>query len=143
VRGWSRNPSAAAENRSMETDDGTRSGKRLLLLEGELRTADFLIRGLSQLGIEVTVAEDDAVAAFLAATERFDAVVLDLPPLPANDLLGLLRAERPATPVIVLIASDEPEARRSLLSAGASDYVTKPFVLEDLRERVRACLSSV
>jgi two-component system, OmpR family, response regulator len=128
----------------MATDNGTRREKRLLLLEGELRTADFLVRGFSPLGLEVTVAEDDAVAGFLAATERFDAVVLDLgPPLVSgHELLRHLRAERPATPVIALTANDEPEARRTVLGAGASEYITKPFVLEDLRERLRACLSS-
>jgi DNA-binding response OmpR family regulator len=127
----------------MATDNGTRRVKRLLLLEGELRTADFLVRGFSPLGIEVTVAEDDAVAGFLAATERFDAVVLDLglPFESGHDLLRLLRVERPATPVIVLTTSDEPEPRRTVLSAGARETITKPFALEELRERVRACLS--
>jgi DNA-binding response OmpR family regulator len=130
-------------NRSMATGNGTRRVKRLLLLEEELRTADFLVRGFSPLGVEVMVAEDDAVAGFLAATERFDAVVLDLGHQfgSRRDLLRLLRFERPATPVIVLTASDEPEARRTVLRAGARETITKPFVLEELRERVRACLS--
>jgi DNA-binding response OmpR family regulator len=115
---------------------------RLLLVEGEFRTAGFLVRSLSRLGIEITVAEDDEVAGFLAATERFDAVVLDLglPLASGYDLLRVLRAERPTTPVIVLTTRDEPEARRAVLDVGASEYITKPFVLEDLRERVRACL---
>jgi DNA-binding response OmpR family regulator len=74
--------------------------------------------------------------------ERFDAVVLDLglPLASGCDVLRLLRVEQPTTPVIVLTTRDEPKARRAVLGVGASQYITKPFVLEDLRERVRACL---
>jgi DNA-binding response OmpR family regulator len=142
ARGRTDSLSTAPENLSMATDKGTSCERRLLLVEGELRTADFLARGFSSLGIEVTVAEDDEVAGFLAATERFDAVVLDLGLSIASgrDLLRLLRVERPATPVIVLTASDEPESRRAILAVGASECITKPFALEDLRERVRACI---
>jgi DNA-binding response OmpR family regulator len=130
------------ENPLRSTGNGTSREERLLLVEGDSRIADFLVRGLSPLGIQVTVAEDDEVAGFFAATERFDGIVLDLgPPLTSgHDLLRFLRTERAATPVIVLTERDEPEARRAVLDAGASEYITKPFVLEDLRERIRASL---
>jgi ribosomal protein S6--L-glutamate ligase len=116
--------------------------KRLLLVEDESRIAEFLVRGLSPHGIEVTVAEDGEVARFLAATEMFDAVVLDLglPLVSGHDVLRFLRAERPGTPVIVLTASDEPESRRAVVGAGAAEYVTKPFAFEDLQARIHASL---
>jgi DNA-binding response OmpR family regulator len=75
--------------------------KRLLVVEDEPRVAEFLVRGLSPLGIELTVAEDGEVACFLAATEAFDAVVLDLglPLVSGHEVLRFLQTERPATPV--------------------------------------------
>jgi ribosomal protein S6--L-glutamate ligase len=117
-------------------------GRRLLLVEDESRISDFLVRGLTPLGIDVTVAEDGEVGVFLASTEVFDAVVLDLglPGAPGDEVLRFLRAECPATPVIVLTAQDEPERRAATISSGASDYVTKPFVFEDLCARIEARL---
>jgi ribosomal protein S6--L-glutamate ligase len=126
-------------------EDGNRNdGKRLLLVEDELRIADFLVRGLSPLGIDVTVAEDGEVGLFLASTEVFDAVVLDLglPVAPGEDVLRFLQAECPATPVIVLTARDEPESREAAISSGAIDYITKPFVFEELRARIQACMTA-
>jgi ribosomal protein S6--L-glutamate ligase len=129
---------------SISTDRRADGAKRLLLVEDESRIAEFLVRGLSSLGIEVTLAEDGEVARFLAATEEFDAVVLDLglPLVSGEDVLRLLRTERPDTPVIVLTARDEPESRREVVRAGATEYITKPFEYEDLRARVQACLKS-
>jgi DNA-binding response OmpR family regulator len=124
---------------------GPNGSTRLLVVEDEARIADFLVRGLSPLGIEVTVAEDGEVARFLAATEHFDAVVLDLglPLVGGDDVLRLLRAERPRTPVIVLTARDEPESRQAVVRAGAAEYVTKPFAFEDLVARIHGCLEDV
>jgi ribosomal protein S6--L-glutamate ligase len=117
----------------------------MLLVEDESRIADFLVREFARLGIDVTVAEDGEVAVFLASTEVFDAVVLDLglPRLPGTEVLRFLQAECPATPVIVLTARDEPECREAAISAGATAYVTKPFVFEELCARVQACMSGV
>jgi DNA-binding response OmpR family regulator len=125
-----------------DNGESTNGAGRLLLVEDEARIADFLVRGLSPLGIDVTVAEDGEVGVFLASTELFDAVVLDLglPLASGEDVLRFLRAECPATPVIVLTARDEPEWREAVIEAGATDYVTKPFSFEDLRARVEGCL---
>jgi ribosomal protein S6--L-glutamate ligase len=120
-------------------------GTRLLLVEDESRIADFLVREFAALGIDVTVAEDGEVAVFLASTEVFDAVVLDLglPRLPGTEVLRFLQAECPATPVIVLTARDEPECREAAMGSGATAYVTKPFAFEELCARVRACMAGV
>jgi ribosomal protein S6--L-glutamate ligase len=116
--------------------------KRLLLVEDEPRIRDFIVQGLSRHGIDVTVAEDGHVGLFLASTEVFDAVILDLglPLIPGGEVLRFLREECPATPVIVLTAQDEPGSREAAIDSGASEYVTKPFVFEDLRARVEARL---
>jgi ribosomal protein S6--L-glutamate ligase len=129
----------------MRSEDGKPGGRRLLLVEDESRIADFLLREFSARGHDVTVAEDGEVAVFLASTEVFDAVVLDLglPRLPGGEVLRFLQDECPATPVIVLTARDEPEYREAAISSGVTAYVTKPFVLEELCARVEACLRGV
>jgi CheY-like chemotaxis protein len=130
----------------MSTGDGKPNDRpRLLLVEDESRIADFLVREFTQRRIDTTVAEDGEVAIFLASTEVFDAVVLDLglPGVPGTEVLRFLQAECPATPVIVLTARDEPESREAAIDAGATAYVTKPFSSEELCARVQACLAGV
>jgi ribosomal protein S6--L-glutamate ligase len=126
-------------------DGNPNCGRRLLLVEDESRIVDFLLREFSALGLDVTVAEDGEVAVFLASTDVFDVVVLDLtlPRVPGSEVLRFLQTECPATPVIVLTARDEPGSRKAAISSGATAYVTKPFVLEELCARVEACLQGV
>jgi ribosomal protein S6--L-glutamate ligase len=130
----------------MSTDAGSPSNgrKRLLLVEDEPRICHFLVRGLAPLGIDVTVAEDGHVGLFLASTEVFDAVILDLglPIAPGEEILHFLSAECPATPVIVLTARDDAVSREAAIASGARAYVTKPFAFEDLRARLEACLGA-
>jgi ribosomal protein S6--L-glutamate ligase len=113
--------------------------RRLLLVEDEERIASFLVRGLGTLDVDVVAAADGDVGAFLGATERFDVVVLDLslPGTPGIEILRLLHETQPDVPVILLTAHDEPKVRAAALAAGAAEYVTKPFVFEELRERIR------
>jgi glutathione synthase/RimK-type ligase-like ATP-grasp enzyme/DNA-binding NarL/FixJ family response regulator len=130
----------------MADDSGKPTGRpRLLLVEDESRIADFLIPEFSRLGMDVTLAEDGEVAIFLASTDVFDAVVLDLglPRVSGGEVLAFLRAECPATPVVVLTARDEPEAREAATASGAAAYVTKPFAFEELCGRVQACVQGV
>jgi ribosomal protein S6--L-glutamate ligase len=117
----------------------------VLLVEDESRIADFLVPEFARLDIDVTVAEDGEVAVFLASTEVFDAVVLDLglPRVPGTEVLQFLRAECPATPVTVLTARDEPEAREAAMRSGATAYVTKPFSFEELCASVQTCLNGL
>ncbi len=115
---------------------------RVLLVEDEARIAQFVAKGLAATGLDVTVAEDGDVGAFLAATEPYDLILLDLglPGTPGIEILRLVRRDRPATQVILLTAADEPLARRAGLAAGATEYLTKPFVFEDLCALVRRLL---
>jgi DNA-binding response OmpR family regulator len=115
---------------------------RLLIVGGEARLASLLARGLERLGIEVIVEADRRSARHLASTERFDLVILDTGPDVSSGLAALrsLIADRPGMPVILLTALDEPAAREAAIEAGAVEYVTKPFVFDDLRQRVFAHL---
>ncbi len=115
---------------------------RVLLVEDEARIAQFVAKGLAATGLDVTVAEDGDVGAFLAATEPYALILLDLglPGTPGIEILRLVREDRPATPVILLTAADEPLARRAGMAAGATEYLTKPFVFEHLCALVRRLL---
>ena len=116
---------------------------KVLLVEDEARIAQFLAKGLVAAGLDVTVAEDGDVGAFLAATEPYDLVLLDLglPGTPGLEILRLVRQDRPAAPVILLTAADEPLARRAGMAGGATEYLTKPFVFEDLCALVHRLLA--
>jgi DNA-binding response OmpR family regulator len=113
---------------------------RVLLIEDVLRTAQFVSGGLELDGHEVVVAEDGEVAVFLAATETFDVFVLDLaaPAASGLDFLErILSSARDGAPVIVLSADDDPDTRRACRAAGASAFIAKPLVVDDLRASVR------
>lgn len=117
----------------MSLDEG--AGSRLLLIEDEERIAQFLVKGLTREGYDIVVAEDGDVGLFLAATERFDAVILDmgLPGIPGIEVLEQIHHRHPSVPVIMLTGHDEPSARRRCLSAGASGFVTKPLIFTEFR----------
>jgi response regulator RpfG family c-di-GMP phosphodiesterase len=89
----------------MLSKDGSEAAQsRVLLIEAEPRLADFVSSGLGLDGHEVVTAEDGEVGVFLAATEPFDLIVLDMAVTgaPAFELLERVRSARPKTPVVVL-----------------------------------------
>lgn len=108
---------------------------RVLLVEDEPRIAAFVAKGLGKAGWDVVVAEDGAVGLFLATTERFDAVVLDLqlPDADGLEVLAGIRGKDLPVPVVILTGKDDPGSRRACEDAGASAVVTKPFAFADLR----------
>ncbi|MCX5686958.1 MAG: response regulator transcription factor [Candidatus Omnitrophica bacterium] len=115
---------------------------RILVIEDEKKIADFIKRGLKEEGYAVDVAYDGAEGQFLAKTNSYDLILLDLM-LPKVDGLTIcknLKREGIATPVIMLTAKDTVEDKVTGLDAGADDYITKPFVFEELLARVRAVL---
>jgi two-component system response regulator MprA len=115
---------------------------RVLVIEDELRIAQFVSRGLGMDGYEVVVAEDGDVGVFLATTEPFDLVVLDVAD-PSPPWLELLERIRSASkePIIVLSEHDGPDARRACEVAGASAFLAKPLVVETLRAKVKEQLA--
>jgi two-component system OmpR family response regulator len=115
---------------------------RVLVVEDEARLAARLAASLTAAGYVVDGARDGARADFLARTEQYDAVVLDLG-LPTVDGLTLLRQWRDAglsMPVLVLTARGSWSEKVRGIDGGADDYVTKPFSMEEVLARVRALI---
>ncbi|MBX7110776.1 MAG: response regulator transcription factor [Dehalococcoidia bacterium] len=113
----------------------------VLLAEDDRRLARVVARVLTEDGhvVDVAHAGDDALA--LASEDTFDVLVLDvmMPGLDGFAVLDALRRTGVATPVLMLTAKGEVEDRVRGLDLGADDYLTKPFALEELQARVRAC----
>jgi two-component system OmpR family response regulator len=115
---------------------------KVLVVEDESQLAQQLTDALTGAGYAVDRAADGARADFLAQTERYDAVVLDLG-LPKIDGLTLLRRWRDggiAVPVIVLTARGSWHEKVQGIDGGADDYVSKPFRMEELLARLRALI---
>jgi DNA-binding response OmpR family regulator len=114
----------------------------ILVIEDEPGIVDFLERGLTAHGFEVTSALDGVSGTEKALAENIDLVVLDmmLPGRSGIDVLAALRDAKPGLPVIALTARGEVEDRVAGLDAGAADYLTKPFSLSELAARIRAQL---
>ena len=114
---------------------------RCLLIEDDLRTADFIRHGLADAGHQVEVCHDGAAGARLAADQAWDAIVLDrlLPGgVDGLDILATLRARGNDTPVIVLSALSSLDERVRGLRSGGDDYLSKPFALDELLARIEA-----
>lgn len=113
----------------------------ILLVEDEAKLARFVELELVHEGYEVTKATDGRTGADLALSEDFDLVLLDLmlPLLSGMEVLRRIRREKDV-PVIVLTARDAVMDKVAGLDAGANDYVTKPFAIEELLARIRVAL---
>jgi len=115
---------------------------RLLLVEDDPTLRAQLREGLQGAGYAVDEADNGRDAHFLGDTEAWDAVVLDLG-LPLIDGLTVLRRWRDAgrtMPVLILTARDNWREKVAGIDAGADDYLTKPFHMEELLARVRALI---
>jgi DNA-binding response OmpR family regulator len=115
---------------------------RLLLVEDDRDLADLLSGLLRDEGYDVEVSPDGQRGLHLGLTRTFDVVVLDrgLPALEGLDVLGRLRSRGLTTPVLVLSARGNPADRVEGLDAGAEDYVSKPFDVDELLARLRSLL---
>ncbi len=115
---------------------------RILLAEDDARVASFIRRGLKEENYTVDAAGDGEEALFLAQSENFDLIILDLllPKKDGLEVLRTLRARRVNIPILILTAKDTTEDKVAGLDAGADDYLTKPFGFEELVARVRALL---
>jgi two-component system OmpR family response regulator len=115
---------------------------RILVVEDEATLSKQLASALGHAGYAVDCARDGERADFLGQTERYDAVVLDLG-LPKVDGLTVLRGWREAglaMPVLVLTARGSWHEKVQGIDAGADDYLSKPFRLEELLARLRALI---
>jgi two-component system OmpR family response regulator len=121
---------------------GRRRPLRILIVEDEARISARLAAALGQAGYVVDCAADGARGDFLAQTERYDAVVLDLG-LPNVDGLTILRRWRDGgltMPVLVLTARGSWHEKVHGIDGGADDYVAKPFRMEEVLARLRALI---
>jgi two-component system, OmpR family, response regulator len=115
---------------------------RLLVVEDDVNLNRQIVAALEDVGYAVDKAFDGEEGQFLGETEPYDAVILDLG-LPKIDGVSVLAAWRRAErkmPVIILTARDRWSDKVQGFDAGADDYVTKPFHVEELLARVRALL---
>jgi two-component system, OmpR family, response regulator len=115
---------------------------RILIVEDERRLAQQLASAIGDAGYAVDCAEDGERADFLAQTESYDAVVLDLG-LPKVDGLTLVRRWRDAglaVPVLVLTARASWHEKVQGIDSGADDYVAKPFRMEEVLARLRGLI---
>jgi DNA-binding response OmpR family regulator len=112
----------------------------ILIVEDEAAIVRFLERGLGAHGHRVLCAYDGEEGARLAMDELVDFVLLDiaLPLMDGHEVLRRIRLRRPDLPVLMLTARDDTPNKVGALDAGADDYLTKPFVFEELLARVRA-----
>jgi two-component system, OmpR family, response regulator MprA len=116
---------------------------RVLVVDDERAVRDSLRRALELEGYDVELAADGEEAlARLGQNGEPDAIVLDIlmPRMDGLEVCRRLRREGHRLPVLMLTARDEVENRVAGLDAGADDYVTKPFALEELLARLRALL---
>ncbi|QFS88342.1 MULTISPECIES: heavy metal response regulator transcription factor [unclassified Marinobacter] len=114
---------------------------RILVVEDEVKAAEYLRKGLTESGYLVEVANTGLDARHLIEEENFDLVVMDimLPQLNGWQLLELLR-KRSNTPVLFLTARDSVEDRVRGLESGGDDYLVKPFSYAEFLARVRSLL---
>jgi two-component system OmpR family response regulator len=114
---------------------------RILLIEDDEDVAQVVITGMREAGHAVVHAADGTQGLALAEAERFDVMVFDrqLPGgIDGANILGTLRARAIRTPVLFLSGLGGLNDWMTGLEAGGDDYIVKPFVVADLRQRVEA-----
>lgn len=115
---------------------------RILIVEDEQKIWEFIQEGLKEEGFATDVAHDGEEAHFLATTNDYDLIILDLmiPKIDGLVLCKKLREDKITVPVIMLTAKMGVKNKVAGLNAGADDYLTKPFAFEELLARIRAQL---
>ncbi len=116
---------------------------RILVVEDEIKIADFVMSGLRLAGFEAHHVADGLTALQTILDEQHDLVVLDvmLPKMNGFDVLQQVRAHNVHTPIIILSAKNELPDRLSAFEWGVDDYLPKPFFVEELIARIRALLN--
>lgn len=115
---------------------------RILVVEDEKKVARFIQQGLEEEHYTVDVAHDGIAGLSMAESQSYDAIVLDVM-LPGKDGVQVtreLRANRKATPILMLTAKTSTEDKVAGLDSGADDYLTKPFAFAELLARLRSLL---
>jgi two-component system OmpR family response regulator len=113
---------------------------RILCVEDDATTADYIAKGLGEAGFAVDVAGDGTTGFEQASSGHYDAIVLDrmLPGMDGLSMLSALRASGDTTPVVMLSALSSLDERVRGLRAGSDDYLAKPFAFAELLARLEA-----
>ncbi len=113
---------------------------RVLVVEDDLETAQFLRKALKESGHAVVLAHDGEEGAALAREGSFDVLIIDrmLPKLDGLSLVRQMRSEGIRTPVLILSALGEVDDKVKGLRAGGDDYLTKPYAFSELLARIEA-----
>lgn len=117
-------------------------GRKILIIEDDAETADYLGRGLTQEGHSVEQVGNGQDGLYLATDGSFDLIILDrmVPVLDGLSLLRALRAAKVETPVLILSALGSVGDRIEGLESGSDDYLVKPFSFAELLARTNALL---
>lgn len=115
---------------------------RILVVEDERRLAQIIKKGLAEEGFAIDVANNGEEGKFLAESEDYDLIILDLmlPKIDGLTVLKDLRHKNIKTPVLLLTAKSAPFEKAEGLNSGADDYLTKPFSFLELRARIHALI---
>ena len=115
---------------------------RILVIEDEIKIAQFIKRGLKEEGYAVDIASDGEEGDFFLSSNDYDLIILDLmlPKIDGLTLCRKLRKEGKQTPIIMLTAKDTVKDKVRGLDSGADDYLSKPFAFEELLARIRVLL---
>lgn len=115
---------------------------RILVVEDEIKVAQFIRQGLTESSEEVDIAMDGATGLKLALENSYDLVILDwlLPGIEGIEICRSLRKSKKDLPIIMLTAKDDLDDKVLGLDTGADDYITKPFAFEELKARIRSLM---
>jgi len=123
-------------------EQGGSGHMRILVIEDDHRTADYILKGLGESGYVADRAADGREGLHRAIGGGYDALIVDrmLPGLDGLSIVKALRAAAIATPVLILSALAHVDERVNGLKAGGDDYLTKPFAFSELLARLEALL---
>ncbi len=118
---------------------------RILIVEDDTQTADFICQGLRQSGHTVDHADNGEDGLHLALTEEYDVLVLDrmLPKYDGLSIIKQLRNNGIKTPALILSALGDVDHRVEGLEAGGDDYLVKPYAFSELLARLQALVRRV
>ena len=115
---------------------------RILIIEDEHRLSNVVKKGLVEEGFAVDQAFDGEEGLYLAESESYDLIILDLmlPKIDGIEVCRQLRKKKIRTPILMLTAKTTTEDKVVGLDSGADDYLTKPFAFTELKARIQALL---
>jgi two-component system copper resistance phosphate regulon response regulator CusR len=115
---------------------------KILIIDDEAAIVEFLKQGLESQLFNVETAADGERGAFLGRTGNYDLIILDyvLPKMNGPEVLREIRSEKKHIPVIILTVKSELLSKEEMFNLGADDYLTKPFLFDELLLRVNAIL---